>query len=69
MLPAKLKRKLAEDKGKPNANEKNDKETVVEAGSDYESDEVILCCYNMCFYLPARILSVLGELPWRNPKC
>lgn len=63
MLPSKLKRKGTEAKGKSNEVEKQEKESVIEAQSDYESDEVnFCCCYAMCFYLPSRLNLILGKL-------
>jgi hypothetical protein len=40
MLPSKNKRKLAVDKGTTNGNGISEKKDLVEAESDYESDEV-----------------------------
>ena len=42
MLPSKLKRKVIEDKGASNGKVTNEKEALVDAESDYESDQVIL---------------------------
>ena len=41
MLPSKLKRKILEEKALSSDKEKQEKEEVVEAESDYESDQVI----------------------------
>ena len=59
MLPSKLKRKIADvktiSKGKDKTTsigkDKEDKENVEEAQSDYESDEVNFVTLHMCFFL------------------
>lgn len=49
MLPSKLKRKIAVEKGKLNGKGSKEEENVADAESDYESDQVSLCFYeNMC---------------------
>lgn len=42
MLPSKLKRKVVEDKVLSNGKATNEKEALVDAESDYESDQVVL---------------------------
>ena len=44
MLPSKLKRKVVEDKAKPNGKKEQEQEDSANAESDYESDQVILIC-------------------------
>lgn len=68
MLPSKLKRKIVEEKVKPNGKGKSEKEDSADAESDYESDQVIFVVPNMCFYLPPQNFMVLGKLPHRDSK-
>jgi hypothetical protein len=55
MPPSKNKRKIQESKGTTNGNEKNEKETLVESGSDYESDEVSFVV-STCAFIYNRLL-------------
>lgn len=72
MLPSKLKRKLADDKGKTSNKGKQENEVAAEVQSDYESDEVnffvdrhVLLSWLL---FTSRVIFVLGEFPGRDSK-